>query len=102
MSKRISESDLEELFLDLLSKTGYSVKFGPDISPDGPRSCFNAIAYDYYFVEPEYGFYLILIGFYLSQSPRKGHILIRNSRRSLKARRYPQRKNLDSIDYPIK
>ena len=37
MSKRISESDLEELFLDLLSKTGYSVKFGPDISPGGPN-----------------------------------------------------------------
>ena len=37
MSKRISESDLEELFLDILSKTGYSVKFGPDISPGGPN-----------------------------------------------------------------
>ena len=36
MSKRISESDLEELFLDILSKTGYSVRFGPDISPGGP------------------------------------------------------------------
>ena len=35
MSKRFSESDLEELFIDLLSKTGYSVKFGPDISPGG-------------------------------------------------------------------
>ncbi len=37
MSKRISESDLEDLFLDLLSKTGYSVKFGPDISPGAPN-----------------------------------------------------------------
>ena len=35
MPKRMSESDLEELFLSMLSEIGYSVKFGPDISPGG-------------------------------------------------------------------
>ena len=33
MSKRMTESDLEELFLEILSEIGYSVRFGPDISP---------------------------------------------------------------------
>ncbi len=35
MPKRMSESDLEELFLSMLSEIGYSVKFGPDMSPGG-------------------------------------------------------------------
>ncbi len=35
MPKHMSESDLEELFLSMLSEIGYSVKFGPDISPGG-------------------------------------------------------------------
>ena len=35
MSKRMTESDVEELFLNILSEIGYSVKFGPEISPEG-------------------------------------------------------------------
>ncbi len=35
MSNRMTESDVEELFLNILSEIGYSVKFGPDISPGG-------------------------------------------------------------------
>ena len=35
MSKWMSESDVEELFLGILSNIGYSIKFGPDISPGG-------------------------------------------------------------------
>jgi len=35
MSKWMIESDIEELFLNILSDVGYSVKFGPDISPGG-------------------------------------------------------------------
>ena len=35
MSKWMTESDVEELFLDILSEIGYSVKFGPDTSPGG-------------------------------------------------------------------
>ena len=35
MSKWMTESDVEELFLDILSNMGYSIKFGPDISPEG-------------------------------------------------------------------
>ena len=35
MSKRVTESDIEDLFLNILSKIGYSTKFGPDISPGG-------------------------------------------------------------------
>ena len=31
----MNESNLEELFLNILSKIGYSIKFGPDISPGG-------------------------------------------------------------------
>ncbi len=37
MSDRITESDLEKLFLDLLEESGYEAKYGPDISPGGPR-----------------------------------------------------------------
>ena len=37
MSRRIIESDVEKLFLNILSDIGYSVKFGPDISPGGPE-----------------------------------------------------------------
>ncbi|MGP6294323.1 type I restriction endonuclease subunit R [Caldiplasma sukawensis] len=35
MSNWITESDVEKLFLDILSRIGYSVKYGPDISPGG-------------------------------------------------------------------
>lgn len=35
MSNRVTESDVENLFLDILSDIGYSVKYGPDISPGG-------------------------------------------------------------------
>ena len=35
MSKWMTESDVEELFLNILSEIGYSIKFGPDISPGG-------------------------------------------------------------------
>ena len=35
MSKWMTESDVEELFLDILSNIGYSIEFGPDISPGG-------------------------------------------------------------------
>ena len=35
MIKRMTESDVEDLFLDILSNIGYSIKFGPDISPGG-------------------------------------------------------------------
>ena len=35
MTKRMIESDVEELFLKVLSEIGYSVKYGPDISPGG-------------------------------------------------------------------
>ena len=35
MSKWMTESDVEDLFLDILSKLGYSIKFGPDISLGG-------------------------------------------------------------------
>ena len=35
MSKQVTESDVEDLFLKLLSEIGYSIKFGPDISPGG-------------------------------------------------------------------
>ena len=31
MSKWMSESDVEELFLGILSNIGYSIEFGPDI-----------------------------------------------------------------------
>jgi type I restriction enzyme R subunit len=31
----MTESDVEELFLNILSDLGYSIKFGPDISPGG-------------------------------------------------------------------
>ena len=37
MSDRITESDLEKLFLDLLEASGYEAKYGPDISPGGPK-----------------------------------------------------------------
>jgi type I restriction enzyme R subunit len=35
MAKRVTESDVEELFLKLLSEIGYAVNYGPDISPGG-------------------------------------------------------------------
>ena len=35
MSKRVTESDVEDLFLKILSEIGYSVKYGPDISLGG-------------------------------------------------------------------
>ena len=35
MSNWMTESDVEELFLDILSELGYSIKFGPDTSPGG-------------------------------------------------------------------
>ena len=35
MPTRVTESDVEKLFLDILSEIGYSVKYGPDISPGG-------------------------------------------------------------------
>ena len=35
MSKWMSEYDVEDLFLDILSNIGYSIEFGPDISPEG-------------------------------------------------------------------
>ena len=35
MTKRMIESDVEELLLKVLSEIGYSVKYGPDISPGG-------------------------------------------------------------------
>ena len=35
MSKWMTESDVEDLFLDILSNIGYSIEFGPDISPGG-------------------------------------------------------------------
>ena len=35
MSKWMTESDVEELFLGILSIIGYSIEFGPDISPGG-------------------------------------------------------------------
>ena len=35
MSKWMTESDVEQLFLNILSEIGYSIKFGPDISPGG-------------------------------------------------------------------
>ncbi|MDG7045087.1 MAG: type I restriction endonuclease subunit R [Nitrososphaerota archaeon] len=35
MPSKMTESDVERLFLDILSDLGYSVKFGPDISPGG-------------------------------------------------------------------
>ena len=31
----MKESDVEDLFLDILSNIGYSIEFGPDISPGG-------------------------------------------------------------------
>ena len=37
MSKWMSESDIEGLFLDTLSAMSYSIKFGPDISPGGRK-----------------------------------------------------------------
>ena len=37
MSKWMPESDVEELFLDILSELGYSIEFGPDISPGGKK-----------------------------------------------------------------
>ena len=35
MSNRVTESDVEKLFIDILLDLGYSVKYGPDISPGG-------------------------------------------------------------------
>ena len=35
MSNQVTESDVEDLFLKLLSEIGYSIKFSPDISPGG-------------------------------------------------------------------
>ncbi len=35
MSKWMTESDVEELFLGILSNIGYSIEFGPNISPGG-------------------------------------------------------------------
>ena len=35
MSKQVTESDVEDFFLKILSEIGYSVKYGPDISPGG-------------------------------------------------------------------
>ena len=35
MSKWMTESDVEDLFLDILSNIGYSIEFGPDISQGG-------------------------------------------------------------------
>ena len=35
MSRWMTESDVENLFLDILSNMDYSIKFGPDISPGG-------------------------------------------------------------------
>ena len=32
---RMNESDLEKLFLEILSNIGYSIAFGPDLSPGG-------------------------------------------------------------------
>ena len=37
MSKRMTESDVEDLFLKTLSETGYSISYGPDISPGGSK-----------------------------------------------------------------
>ena len=37
MSKWMTESDVEDLFLDILSNIGYSIEFGPDISPGGKK-----------------------------------------------------------------
>lgn len=33
----MKESDVEDLFLDILSNIGYSIEFGPDISPGGKK-----------------------------------------------------------------
>jgi len=35
MSKAMVESEVETVVLDILSEMGYSVKFGPDLAPDG-------------------------------------------------------------------
>ena len=37
MSNRMTESDIENLFLEVLENLGYETKYGPDISPDGPH-----------------------------------------------------------------
>jgi type I restriction enzyme R subunit len=37
MPKIMTEAEVESLFLKTLSETGYSVKFGPDLSPGGPE-----------------------------------------------------------------
>jgi type I restriction enzyme R subunit len=41
MSHLITESEIEELTLDLIRGNGYEVFYGPDIAPDGP-SCERA------------------------------------------------------------
>lgn len=35
MSNTLTESETEQVALDLLSELGYEVKYGPDIAPDG-------------------------------------------------------------------
>jgi type I restriction enzyme R subunit len=37
MPKTMTEAEVENLFLKTLSEMGYSVKFGPDLSPGGPE-----------------------------------------------------------------
>ena len=37
MPKVITESEVEQVALDILSELKYKVIYGPDIAPDGPR-----------------------------------------------------------------
>ena len=37
MSRVITESEVEQVALDILSELKYKVIYGPDIAPDGPR-----------------------------------------------------------------
>jgi len=37
MQKAITESEVEEVALDLLKELGYKIVYGPDIAPDGPN-----------------------------------------------------------------
>ena len=37
MPKIITESEVEQVALDILSELKYKVIYGPDIAPDGPR-----------------------------------------------------------------
>jgi type I restriction enzyme R subunit len=37
LSKAITESEVEQVALDILTDLGYEAVFGPDIAPDGDR-----------------------------------------------------------------